>query len=266
MGLSALRFRGSTANTVVADQGTVKIGSYTAQCQPWGGALAPVGQGPFQPFVDYHQWLNYNAANFPSNIGFYWNLPGDSGNGKPPGLTTGVFGYNFVAFNDYLLTNPAVLLPYIRVNNLNSAFVQVLWDASGTLNGYDVEIDFFLFDVSIAGQPVNRKFELEQVFHIGPNYKTFVDGLANQLGTYVDDQGISWKAAYSLGTWTILFMYPLSGQDIKSYRSDLKRILLWGVDKGIVDPTWYLPGFAVGAENVNGSGWLRLKQVAMGMT
>jgi hypothetical protein len=234
----------STGATIGSHQPATCPPNITLYNSDWGG-------GPLKDGVDYSNLTSYDAA-CPNGVTINWLYPF----AKP--TTAGVYGYLLIAWDQYDNGQPGLPAGSKRVDAIQALTISYSLSYYNAIGEYDQLTEAYLRDATGA-----KKVEAGYITHYGPLVASFLAG-DKQLGTFTDKYGVAWRAVQHVGPEApyITFTAP-TGVDRPTGTLDFLGAFRWLQTKGLVDPSWYYSGLALGVEPIRGGGWLRVTSVSV---
>lgn len=226
-GTMAINSFSAVSPIIIGDSTNYTSGAYN-------GFLAPFGGTEVTP----NQMVISNPGQFPNDVTISWNYSGTP--------CVGVCAFLAIDYGNYSGTVTQVPVTPVQVNNLNAASETHNLTFGGTLSGYDVIDDTFLYADSGG---MTRSKEVEVFLHTNTQVANFVAGAPSQFSTTEVISGITWTVACycSGGTPDILFM-PTNQADVTNATLDLKAMYLYAKSQGAITGNEWFTGMALGAE------------------
>lgn len=220
-------------------------GRYAGFCGPWSRWID-------HSITDYSNAMIIQSEKWPRDTEIKWRFPE-----KFP--STGVYGYNYVAYGQYWdLKPPVALTPkkFSQIKTLNF-MPEVL--ISGDGSQFNVLAEFFV--TKEAGKIGSRSAEIGWLLHTPPKTKEYFEN-GKQIGTYRDAGGRDWLvASHRDGAAGLYILFTLSKPDAKlTAPVDALASMKWLASRGEVDLDQYFNGMAIGIEPLKGAGRAVIKR------
>jgi hypothetical protein len=198
---------------------------------------APFNAGSLIRGKDYVDAITVHPATFPADTLMSWTWPSDP-------CPIGICNFVSIQYGNYYNTHPETPISSRKIKEIATLTEVHGLTLGGSLQGFDVIIDFFL--TSEPGGDSVHAFEIEIFLHTPRSSVWYMNHLL-PIGTYKDNNGVVWRAAIDAKAKDILFM-PIDKADVLSADIDLKTMLLWLVSRGTITGNEYFSGLATGAE------------------
>ncbi|HEX7855806.1 MAG TPA: hypothetical protein VF503_19145 [Sphingobium sp.] len=224
--------------TIQSDQPYVQD-RYAAMPGPWSRYLDPSNKVLSDSIL-------IRKASFPRNTFMRWEFPDHP-------ATTGVYGYNYVAYGQYWNLKPPVTVEPRRLKDIKALTFQPSVRTAGDDADFNVLAEFFT--TRKAGDIDSRTAEIGWLLHAPPATWTYIRS-GKQIGTYKDRYGARWLvASHKDGAAGLYIKFvPKDGSTRLHARVDALGSIRWLAAKGEIDPSFYFNGVAVGVEPLKGGG------------
>lgn len=220
-------------------------GSYAAFAGPWSRWLD-------HSITDFTNRISIDAAQWPRNVGMSWEFPQKY-------ASTGVYGYNYLAFGQYWdLKPPQPVAPkkFSDIRSLSFAADFRLLAGSADSN---VLAEFFV--TREPGNIDSRTAEIGWLLNMPQRTKDYFRN-GRQIGVYKDARGREWQVAShndgAAGHY-ILFA-PKAGAPPFRAPIDALASVRWLAARGEIGLDTYFNGMAVGVEPLKGAGSIAIRR------
>jgi hypothetical protein len=233
--------------TTIGDDTAYSSGSYL-------GFIAPFNKGSYVYGTNYTESITVTNSIFPNQTLMAWSWP----NVPCP---QGVYDFNAIDFGYYDNTIVPAPIPSSKVSALQALTESHSLAFSGSLDGYDAIVDWFL---TTSPDDSNALAAEVEVFLHTPPYSAQYVHSSTLIGTY-QGSGITWTVALDHGGASgldLLFM-PSNQADVASGTIDLKGMLDYLVAQGVISGALYFNGLALGTETQQGSGSMQVNSFSV---
>lgn len=192
--------------------------------------------------IDFRDTITIRRGQFPNNIIIRGRWP------YPPDVSGYVAAYCFVSYGNYHTGVPDVPVVSQQVGNLTAFQHPYDWTLTGDANYVTVLNEFFLTYTEGDGNDIAAEIGL--VLHASDEGGAFFDA-AVEVGTFTDSVDRLWRVKH-LGpnpyNKPFIIFLPYDGVDVHTGVADHKAMLEYLVGLGLVEPSWWINGVALGVE------------------
>lgn len=215
-------------------------GSHAALAGPWSAWADP-------SIKDFSNSIRIHTATWPRDTAIHWRFPE-----KP--ASTGVYGYNYVAYGQYWDLKPPIAVPPRKLSAIKTLKFFSTIDTGGDTSKFNILAEFFV--TKKPGDINSRVAEIGWLLNMPPaSHKFFRMG--RQIGIHRDGEGRQWHVAVhrdgAAGLY-IMFAPAKPGMIRLTQAVDALAAVRWLSDKGEISLGTYFNGMAVGIEPLMGSG------------
>jgi hypothetical protein len=199
--------------------------------------------------TDYNDIQNLDGACGLGITYWYWPL-------KTPG-NAGVYAYDFMSDGQYDGGVPQKPVTPQQVATIQSLSLEYQLSYTNWLTQYNGLGETFLR--SDPNDPNSKQIEVGFFTHTASSTNQWIQA-DKQLGTFVDSYGVAWQVVQHPGPTNTFPYVTLSNPtfgDRASGTLDFLGAIKWLQGKGLVNPSWWYTGLALGVEPITGSGWQR---------
>jgi len=218
-------------------------GRLFAYVAPWGGETLAMTRG-WSRVADR---MIIDLRQFPGNTRIRWRWPLFA-----PRVGPGVWGYNFVAYDNYDGGPTEQPVQPTRVRDLKVLRQQFRWSLANRWGDANVLTEFYLRTntTDVDAKPI----EIGWFLHTPASTRRFFEK-SRLVGRYVDPQGRRWIVR--IADRFCMFALEVPG-DLPSGELDMLHALRWLQQRGLVTGNEWFWGVAIGAEPVRGVGDMTL--------
>ncbi len=203
---------------------------------------------------DYAATITVDKTSFPARSTIDWHVP------QEPLDLTGVYGYLQLSYGNYHGSRVPEPVEPAQVSAIDRLDVSLSFSYSGDtrfnllnelfLLSDPTDVDSVLFEVGVFARASS---EMNAYFNGG-----------QQIGTYVDEQGREWRAAYRnspVGGYYVMLI-PANGEDVEG-EFNWAGVFDFLVNEDVLDGTEWFTGIAVGVEPIAGAGQVQIDAFAV---
>lgn len=224
--------------TIGSDQPFMQ-GRHVAMNGPWSRWIDPT-------ITNYSNAMRIQTTTWPNNTSLQWRFPDKV-------ASTGVYGYNYVAYGQYWDLKPPVKVPPKKFSTIKTLKFYSSVDFSGDASRFNILAEFFV--TRKPGDIKSRIAEVGWLLHMpAQSEKYFRSG--KQLGTYRDAEGRGWDVASHRdgAAGHYIMLAPHSGNVVLTTPVDVMAAMRWLAARKEIGLDGYFNGMAVGVEPLRGAG------------
>lgn len=220
-------------------------GNYAAFAGPWSRWID-------HSITDYSNAIRISTAQWPSNVGMSWRFPDKY-------ASTGVYGYNYLAYGQYWDLKPPGAVTPRKISDIRTLSFSADVHLTGDAANYNVLAEFFL--TKQAGKIDSRLVEIGWLLNMPQRTKEYFDN-GKQIGAYTDAHGRKWLvASHNDGAAGHYILFAPDRPEARSMAPiDALASVKWLAARNEVDPGSYFNGMAVGAEPLRGAGGIQIRK------
>lgn len=214
-------------------------GRHAAMAGPWSRWVDP-------SIKDFSNAIRINTATWPRDTFIQWRFPEKV-------ASTGVYGYNYVAFGQYWDLKPPVPVPPKSFRAIKTLKFHTAIERAGDPGGFNILAEFFV--TRKPGDIKTLQAEIGWMLHMPElSAKYFRNG--KQIGTWRDTAGRDWVVASHRdgAAGHYIKFAPKSGDANLTAPIDALAAMRWLAARQEIDLNGYFNGMAVGVEPLRGSG------------
>lgn len=223
---------------VLPDNTLYAPGDYFAYAAPWCTAYDPtliVGQ-------TISDSISLLRSTFPNDVVISASAPDH----YPTVSNCGVYGYNYIAFGNYLSANPTAKMQPRQVKAIET--LSIAFDMTRAGDGeYSILTESFL---TMAAKDFSTRLEVGFFNHSTGNAISYARTGAT-IGTWTDNAGRSWTVTQA--KQYVMFV-PAGGGDLLSGTLDVKSAFAFLVARGVLTGDEWFNGVTTGMEPLRGKG------------
>ncbi len=214
-------------------------GRNVAMAGPWSRWVDP-------SIKDYSNSIRIDTGTWPRDTLIQWRFPAKV-------ASTGVYGYNYVAYGQYWDLKPPVVVPPKTFRAIKTLKFHTAIERAGDASSYNVLAEYFV--TRKPGDINSRVAEIGWLLHM-PDLSAKYFRMGKQVGSYRDGAGREWVVASHKdgAAGHYIMIAPKSGDANLTAPIDALAAMRWLAAHGEVDLDGYFNGMAVGIEPLRGSG------------
>ncbi len=214
-------------------------GRHVAMNGPWSRWVDPT-------ITDYSNSMRIPTATWPNNISLQWRFPDKV-------ASTGVYGYNYLAYGQYWDLKPPVKVPPKKFSAIKTLKFYSAFDFSGDGSRFNILAEFFV--TRKPGDIGSRIAEIGWLLNMpAQSDKYFRSG--KQLGIYRDAAGRDWRVASHRdgAAGHYIKFAPRGSRVFLTAPVDAVAAMRWLAARREIGMDGYFNGMAVGIEPLRGAG------------
>lgn len=214
-------------------------GRNVAMAGPWSRWVDP-------SIKDFSNSIRIDTGSWPRDTFIQWRFPAKV-------ASTGVYGYNYLAFGQYWDLKPPVTVPPKSFRAIKTLKFHTAIERAGDASGFNILAEYFV--TKKPGDIGSRTAEVGWLLHM-PDLSAKYFRMGKQVGSFRDSAGRDWIVASHRdgAAGHYIMIAPRSGDADLSAPIDALAAMRWLAARGEIGLDGYFNGMAVGIEPLKGSG------------